>query len=113
MLLHRIDLIPACLNCIQLLRLWLPWGKHINLAYRPNDIDMIVRPYTPTKPVLAQEDNGTFEVVFKVYFATGTYQYICSLKRYMDATSCVLGRIMRVYGSTRCGYQATLLSVLV
>jgi Oxidoreductase FAD-binding domain len=24
-------------------RLWLPWGKHINLAIQPNELDMIVR----------------------------------------------------------------------
>ena len=50
-------------------RMWLPWGKHINLAIIENG-DMIVRPYTPVKPILKDEDNGTFELIIKIYFPT-------------------------------------------
>jgi nitrate reductase (NAD(P)H) len=48
-------------------KMWLPWGKHIKLAIFEND-DMIIRPYTPVKPILKSEDDGTFELVIKIYF---------------------------------------------
>jgi nitrate reductase (NAD(P)H) len=50
-------------------RMWLPWGKHINIGVELED-RMVVRPYTPVKPILAKEDNGTFELVVKIYFPT-------------------------------------------
>ncbi|KAI8996149.1 hypothetical protein BC832DRAFT_567613 [Gaertneriomyces semiglobifer] len=50
-------------------RMWLPWGKHINLGVDLPD-RMVVRAYTPVKPVLAEEDDGTFELVIKTYFPT-------------------------------------------
>lgn len=46
-------------------RMWLPWGRHINLAVELPD-RMVVRPYTPVKPILPLEDNGTFELMIKV-----------------------------------------------
>ena len=50
-------------------RMWLPWGKHVNLGVELSD-RMVVRPYTPVKPVKNEEDNGTFELVIKIYFPT-------------------------------------------
>ena len=52
-------------------KMWLPWGKHVNLAIIEKD-DMIVRPYTPVKPILKSEDNGTFELIIKIYFPTSS-----------------------------------------
>ncbi|KND02517.1 uncharacterized protein SPPG_02976 [Spizellomyces punctatus DAOM BR117] len=48
-------------------RMWLPWGKHINLAIT-QETRMVVRPYTPVKPILEEEDDGTFDLVIKIYF---------------------------------------------
>ena len=51
-------------------RMWLPWGKHIDMAMMISPSRMVVRPYTPIKPILPEEDNGTFELVVKIYFPT-------------------------------------------
>lgn len=50
-------------------RMWLPWGKHVNIGVELSD-RMVVRPYTPVKPVTSKEDDGTFELVIKIYFPT-------------------------------------------
>jgi nitrate reductase (NAD(P)H) len=50
-------------------RMWLPWGKHLKLGIVENE-NMIVRPYTPVKPILKEEDNGTFELIIKIYSPT-------------------------------------------
>ncbi|KAG5186026.1 hypothetical protein JKP88DRAFT_244121, partial [Tribonema minus] len=52
-------------------RLWLPWGKHLYLALRPTELDLVVRPYTPVAPILQEEDDGTFTLVVKIYFPGG------------------------------------------
>jgi nitrate reductase (NAD(P)H) len=52
-------------------RVWLPWGKHFNLGIVLSD-RMVVRPYTPVKPIHPNEDNGTFELLIKVYYPTET-----------------------------------------
>jgi len=51
------------------MRMWLPWGKHIDLAVELPD-RMVTRPYTPVKPILSEEDDGTFECIIKIYFPT-------------------------------------------
>ncbi len=52
-------------------RMWLPWGKHINVGVELED-RMVVRPYTPVRPILAQEDDGTLQLLVKIYFPTET-----------------------------------------
>ena len=51
-------------------RMWLPCGRHINLAITVDERRMVVRPYTPVRPVLPDEDDGTFDLVVKLYFPT-------------------------------------------
>ncbi|KAJ3361845.1 hypothetical protein HDU91_003702 [Kappamyces sp. JEL0680] len=47
--------------------MWLPWGKHVNIAVDLHD-RMVVRAYSPVKPILEDEDDGTFELIVKIYF---------------------------------------------
>jgi len=42
-------------------------GQHILIGIHFDD-KMVFRPYTPTKPILPAEDDGTFELVVKTYF---------------------------------------------
>lgn len=42
-------------------------GNHILLGFHLKD-KMIVRPYTPTKPIIESDEDGTFELVVKTYF---------------------------------------------
>ncbi|KAJ3294255.1 hypothetical protein HK104_003791 [Borealophlyctis nickersoniae] len=50
-------------------KLGLPVGKHIRVGAHFRD-KMVVRPYTPTRPVGLDidEDDGTFDLVVKIYF---------------------------------------------
>ena len=41
--------------------------QHIHLGFHMND-GMLIRSYTPTRPVLESEEDGTFELVVKTYF---------------------------------------------
>jgi len=41
--------------------------QHIQLGFHFSD-KMVIRPYTPTRPILSSEENGTFELVVKTYF---------------------------------------------
>lgn len=43
--------------------------QHIELAFHFTD-KMVIRSYTPTRPILSNEENGTFELVVKTYFPT-------------------------------------------
>lgn len=45
----------------------IPIGNHIVMGVHFRD-RMVTRPYTPTRPVLASEDDGTFDLVVKSYF---------------------------------------------
>ncbi|KAG5462851.1 MAG: hypothetical protein BJ554DRAFT_3269, partial [Olpidium bornovanus] len=54
-------------------RLWLPWGKHLDLAVVVGEKRMVVRPFTPVAPILPEEDNGTFSLVVKIYFPTNEH----------------------------------------
>ncbi len=45
----------------------LPTGQHILVAAMIDGKE-VVRPYTPTRPATREEDDGTFELVIKVYF---------------------------------------------
>ncbi|KZT22954.1 molybdopterin binding oxidoreductase [Neolentinus lepideus HHB14362 ss-1] len=48
-------------------KLGLPIGNHVIIGAHFRD-QMVTRPYTPTRPILASEDDGTFELVVKTYF---------------------------------------------
>ncbi|KAJ3045290.1 hypothetical protein HDV00_011162 [Rhizophlyctis rosea] len=48
-------------------KLGLPVGKHIRVGAHFKD-KMVVRPYTPTRPIVPEEDDGTFDLVVKIYF---------------------------------------------
>lgn len=41
--------------------------QHIQLRFHSED-RMVVRPYTPTRPVLESEEDGTFQLIVKTYF---------------------------------------------
>ncbi|KZT29931.1 hypothetical protein NEOLEDRAFT_1153772 [Neolentinus lepideus HHB14362 ss-1] len=45
----------------------LPIGNHLAIGVHFKD-RMVVRPYTPTRPIFASEDDGTFDLVVKSYF---------------------------------------------
>lgn len=41
-------------------------GQHLQLGFHFND-RLVVRPYTPTRPIFEKEEDGTFELVVKTY----------------------------------------------
>ncbi|KAL1925730.1 uncharacterized protein VTP21DRAFT_613 [Calcarisporiella thermophila] len=47
-------------------QLGLPVGKHIQLGIHFKD-RMVVRPYTPVRPVTPEDDDGTFDCIIKIY----------------------------------------------
>ena len=49
------------------LRLGLPIGMHVRVGLHMAD-SMVVRSYTPTRPVLPAEEDGTFDLLVKTYF---------------------------------------------
>jgi nitrate reductase (NAD(P)H) len=48
-------------------RLGLPVGKHLRIGVHFKD-KMVVRSYTPTRPIIQDEDDGSFDLVVKIYF---------------------------------------------
>ncbi|BFZ57355.1 hypothetical protein PYCC9005_004407 [Savitreella phatthalungensis] len=48
-------------------RLGLPPGKHVLLGFHLRD-KMVFRSYTPTRPIMPEEEDGTFDLVIKTYF---------------------------------------------
>lgn len=42
-------------------------GQHIQLGFHFSD-KLVVRPYTPIRPILIEEEDGTFDLVVKTYF---------------------------------------------
>lgn len=49
-------------------KLGLPICKHVQIGIHMKDA-MVARSYTPTRPVLPNEDDGTFDLLIKTYFA--------------------------------------------
>jgi len=47
--------------------LGLATGQHIQLGFHFND-KMVIRQYTPIRPIFPSEEDGTFQVVVKTYF---------------------------------------------
>ena len=47
-------------------RLGLPIGRHVQIAVHFKD-QAVLRSYTPVRPVLASEDDGTFDLLVKTY----------------------------------------------
>ena len=43
--------------------------QHIQFGFHTND-KMLIRSYTPTRPIIESEEDGTFELVIKTYFPT-------------------------------------------
>ena len=41
--------------------------QHIELGFHIKD-RMLIRPYTPTRPILETEEDGAFELIVKTYF---------------------------------------------
>lgn len=48
-------------------KLALMTGQHLQLGFHFGD-RLVVRPYTPTRPVFRNEEDGTFDLVVKTYF---------------------------------------------
>ena len=48
-------------------KLGLSTGQHIQLGFHFED-RLVVRPYTPTRPILDTEDDSSFDLVVKTYF---------------------------------------------
>ncbi len=55
--------LPDITDCLAL-----PCGKHILLSGTLPDGETVVRPYTPVRPVHQSEEDGTFDLVVKIYF---------------------------------------------
>lgn len=45
-------------------------GQHVQLGFHFKD-SLVFRPYTPVRPVLESEEDGTFDLVVKTYFPDG------------------------------------------
>ncbi|KAI2830414.1 hypothetical protein CBS63078_3819 [Aspergillus niger] len=48
-------------------KLGLETGQHVQVGFHFED-RLVVRPYTPVRPILEEEDDGTFDLVVKTYF---------------------------------------------
>jgi nitrate reductase (NAD(P)H) len=48
-------------------KLGLETGQHLQIGFHFKD-RLVVRPYTPTRPILESEEDGTFDLVVKTYF---------------------------------------------
>jgi nitrate reductase (NAD(P)H) len=48
-------------------KLGLGSGQHVQVGFHFQD-RLVVRPYTPVRPVIESEDDGTFDLVVKTYF---------------------------------------------
>lgn len=48
-------------------KLGLKTGQHVQVGFHFKD-RLIVRPYTPVRPIIKSEDDGTFDLVVKTYF---------------------------------------------
>ncbi|EAW12912.1 putative nitrate reductase [Aspergillus clavatus NRRL 1] len=48
-------------------KLGLETGQHLQIGFHFKD-RLVIRPYTPVRPILATEEDGTFDLVVKTYF---------------------------------------------
>ncbi|KAJ9118108.1 hypothetical protein QFC22_004007 [Naganishia vaughanmartiniae] len=65
-------------------KLGLPVGRHVQVAFHAKN-GVVLRPYTPTRPVLAEEDDGTFDILVKAYFpSTSAFKPGGTLSNYLD-----------------------------
>lgn len=48
-------------------KLGLATGQHVQIGFHFRD-KLVFRPYTPTRPILSNEEDGTFDLVVKTYF---------------------------------------------
>ncbi|KAI3655003.1 hypothetical protein MP228_000383 [Amoeboaphelidium protococcarum] len=51
--------------------LWLPTGYHIMLGghiHSKEPDELVTRPYTPVRPVVLDDEDGTFDLVIKIYY---------------------------------------------
>ncbi|KAF4263910.1 hypothetical protein KXW98_007982 [Aspergillus fumigatus] len=48
-------------------KLGLETGQHLQIGFHFQD-RLVIRPYTPTRPILESEEDGTFDLVVKTYF---------------------------------------------
>ncbi|KAL5335736.1 hypothetical protein BJX70DRAFT_309296 [Aspergillus crustosus] len=48
-------------------KLGLETGQHVQVGFHFED-RLVVRPYTPVRPILDEDDDGTFDLVVKTYF---------------------------------------------
>ncbi|KAI9025731.1 hypothetical protein DFJ74DRAFT_48693 [Hyaloraphidium curvatum] len=55
-------------------RLALPTGKHLRIGVHFKD-KMVQRMYTPTRPILPEEEDGTFDLVVKIYLPNTDPRY--------------------------------------
>ncbi|SCO92541.1 probable nitrate reductase [Fusarium oxysporum] len=48
-------------------KLGLETGQHVQVGFHFKD-QLVVRPYTPVRPIFDEEDDGTFDLIVKTYF---------------------------------------------
>ncbi|EJF63681.1 hypothetical protein DICSQDRAFT_101612 [Dichomitus squalens LYAD-421 SS1] len=65
--------------------LGLPVGKHVLITVHFKD-QAVLRPYTPTRPVLPEEEDGTFDLLVKTYLPTddGPFPPGGTVSNYLD-----------------------------
>ena len=65
--------------------LGLPIGKHVFIAVHFKD-QAVLRPYTPTRPVLPEEEDGTFDLLVKTYLPSdsGPFPPGGTVSNYLD-----------------------------
>ena len=65
--------------------LGLPIGRHIQISVHFKD-QAVLRSYTPTRPVLPSEDDGTFDLLVKTYMPSdsGSFPPGGTISNYLD-----------------------------
>lgn len=48
-------------------KLGLETGQHVQVGFHFED-RLVIRPYTPVRPIMDEEDDGTFDLIVKTYF---------------------------------------------
>ncbi|KZV93843.1 molybdopterin binding oxidoreductase [Exidia glandulosa HHB12029] len=78
-------------------KLGLPIGKHVVIAFHFKD-QACTRSYTPVKPVLPHEEDGTFDLLVKTYLPTKTFPPGGTMGNFLDVLQ--VGQEIDVRGPT-------------
>lgn len=64
-------------------RLGLPFGKHVVIAFHFKD-QACTRSYTPVRPILPEEEDGTFDLLVKTYMPSATFPPGGTMGNFLD-----------------------------